>query len=480
LTAMTNQNPNCRTGRRVLEEAFESESFAFEEEGGFDALEQLELAQEFDELADEDEFGRPGGAAARVRSRAARPKSGPQRPKPSRAGALGRRARGGVEVVRPAGCVCPAHGTEYVRWVQSALNQLQGLRLPITGVMGAQTRAALRSFQQGKGLPADGIAGPDTEQALREARPGAPGAQPAEPQPGAAQDEGEVYEFETLDFESPASMPTLRRGARGSAVTDLQGRLAAAGFSPGTADGIFGSLTDAALRSFQHARGLRVDGIADPNTWGALLRSAPSVSSGGAPWPRPSTPSRLSGATWVAEFPGSKSIDSLAQPFRDNVARFVAALAKAGATCTISATLRPPERAYLMHYAWRIVKEGLSPTAVPPYPGVNIQWVHTDSKGTADLAASRAAADEMVRAYRLADKAALTSRHIEARAVDMTIVWSGNLVIPDGRSGVMKTIQSSPRNGGENRELWAVGASYGVIKLVKEPPDPPHWSDDGH
>jgi peptidoglycan hydrolase-like protein with peptidoglycan-binding domain len=55
---------------------------------------------------------------------------------------------------------------EYVRWVQQSLNRVKGLRLPVDGVMGLQTRSAVRSFQQQQGLPADGILGPRTERAL--------------------------------------------------------------------------------------------------------------------------------------------------------------------------------------------------------------------------------------------------------------------------------------------------------------------------
>ena len=95
--------------------------------------------------------------------------------------------------------------------------------------------------------------------------------------------DGELYEFETLELETPASMPTLRLGSRGSAVVDLQRRLAAAGFSAGAADGIFGSRTDAAVRLFQRARGLKADGVVGPLTWGALL-GTPT-----APQPAPGT-----------------------------------------------------------------------------------------------------------------------------------------------------------------------------------------------
>jgi hypothetical protein len=50
----------------------------------------------------------------------------------------------------------------------------------------------------------------------------------------------------------------------------LQQQLAAAGFNPGPIDGIFGARTASAVRAFQSARGLKVDGIAGPQTMGAL------------------------------------------------------------------------------------------------------------------------------------------------------------------------------------------------------------------
>jgi hypothetical protein len=63
--------------------------------------------------------------------------------------------------------------------------------------------------------------------------------------------------------------PTLKKGARGTAVQDLQNRLNANGASL-SVDGSFGPKTDAAVRAFQAARGLSVDGIVGPRTWGAL------------------------------------------------------------------------------------------------------------------------------------------------------------------------------------------------------------------
>lgn len=93
-----------------------------------------------------------------------------------------------------------------------------------------------------------------------------------------------------------AQQPTLHKGARGPAVADLQRRLAAAGFSPGPVDGIFGPRTEAAVRRFQAARGLVVDGWVGPQTWGALLgRTAPRPTPQPTPAPTPTpTPGPVS------------------------------------------------------------------------------------------------------------------------------------------------------------------------------------------
>ena len=73
-----------------------------------------------------------------------------------------------------------------------------------------------------------------------------------------------------------ASRPTLRRGAKGVAVRDLQMRLGAMGFSAGTADGVFGAMTESAVRSFQQSRGLGNHGIVTAPTWDALDAAGPA------------------------------------------------------------------------------------------------------------------------------------------------------------------------------------------------------------
>ena len=61
-----------------------------------------------------------------------------------------------------------------------------------------------------------------------------------------------------------------RRGDSGVVVVEVQQLLGQAGHSPGPIDGIFGSLTETAVRAFQTARGLLADGVVDQATRDAL------------------------------------------------------------------------------------------------------------------------------------------------------------------------------------------------------------------
>ena len=64
--------------------------------------------------------------------------------------------------------------------------------------------------------------------------------------------------------------PELQRGDEGQWVTVLQEELIRHGYALHH-DGIFGSVTEDAVRAFQAARGLTVDGIVGPKTWAALV-----------------------------------------------------------------------------------------------------------------------------------------------------------------------------------------------------------------
>jgi putative chitinase len=65
-------------------------------------------------------------------------------------------------------------------------------------------------------------------------------------------------------------MPTLQRGSSGPDVQALQQRLSDLGFDPNGIDGNFGPGTEKAVRAFQQAKGLGVDGRVGPNTLAAL------------------------------------------------------------------------------------------------------------------------------------------------------------------------------------------------------------------
>lgn len=66
----------------------------------------------------------------------------------------------------------------------------------------------------------------------------------------------------------------LKKGSTGAQVKTLQRLLKSLGYSIGWygVDGSFGNSTDSAVRKFQKAKGLVVDGIVGAKTWNALLK----------------------------------------------------------------------------------------------------------------------------------------------------------------------------------------------------------------
>ena len=70
------------------------------------------------------------------------------------------------------------------------------------------------------------------------------------------------------------NQPTLRMGDQGPAVREMQNLLNRIGFNTGGITGIFGPLTDTAVRSFQRDNNLDVTGVVNQSTWEAL-RNAP-------------------------------------------------------------------------------------------------------------------------------------------------------------------------------------------------------------
>jgi hypothetical protein len=226
-------------------------------------------------------------------------------------------------------------------------------------------------------------------------------------------------------------------------------------------DGRIGGFTIAAIRKFQTV----TFGIDSPN--GRVDPGGRTITALNAKAPR-----TLSGAKWwhanQAQFANSVQVADLHPDFRDKAARFINALRIAGAQVTVGSTRRNPARAYLMHYCWRLARGEISPGAVPYSPACAIGWDHDND------ALSRKAAAEMETLFALKFEPSLTSRHIEGKAVDMQVRWSGNITVKNAAGN--RIVLGAPANGADNRTLHDVGASYGVFKLLS---DPPHWSSDG-
>ncbi len=178
-----------------------------------------------------------------------------------------------------------------------------------------------------------------------------------------------------------------------------------------------------------------------------------------------------SGATWVSQYPTSTSTDDLADGFREKFLAFAGAMAEAGISVRITATYRPPERAYMMHYSWEIVQGNVDPSAVPALDGVDIDWVAGGVDG----------AQEMVDGYGIQNlhvPPALKSRHTQRLAVDTVLEWSGDISIA-AADGQRVDVKGAPRNA-THSTLIEVGKSYGAIHLHPASADPYHWSNDGH
>ncbi|MEH1938626.1 MAG: peptidoglycan-binding domain-containing protein [Nostoc sp.] len=86
-----------------------------------------------------------------------------------------------------------------------------------------------------------------------------------------SQSGGQVRAKATGRFQKFSSqpMPTLYFGSSGVAVRVLQRLLVANGYAV-KVDGIYGALTETAVKAFQNQQNLAVDGVAGQRTWQAL------------------------------------------------------------------------------------------------------------------------------------------------------------------------------------------------------------------
>lgn len=72
------------------------------------------------------------------------------------------------------------------------------------------------------------------------------------------------------EFAVAAEAAVLRQGSKGSEVKEVQRRLIQWGYLKGSADGVFGSATKAAVIAFQKKNGLTADGVVGAATYRAL------------------------------------------------------------------------------------------------------------------------------------------------------------------------------------------------------------------
>lgn len=79
----------------------------------------------------------------------------------------------------------------------------------------------------------------------------------------------------------------MHRGSKGEFVTELQNNLVALGYGPMAIDGVFGIVTERAVKKFQSASGLKADGWAGPRTLEAIGKAlkdketAPKIAAAG-------------------------------------------------------------------------------------------------------------------------------------------------------------------------------------------------------
>jgi len=150
--------------------------------------------------------------------------------------------------------------------MQEALNQLGYNTRGADGKFGPGTEEAVRAFQRDQKLNADGLAGHATLTRLYELA-GKTGSQPAAtPKPQAAESSSGSSDYATLRYKDT-----------GERVKKLQQTLKDQGYYNGTVDGSFRSGTYNAVKAFQKANKLYVDGVAGAKTLKLLWNPQPTA-----------------------------------------------------------------------------------------------------------------------------------------------------------------------------------------------------------
>lgn len=234
--------------------------------------------------------------------------------------------------------------------------------------------------------------------------------------------------------------------------------------------------------------------------------------------------------------------------FKDAVTDFLAAVKTAGANYTVDDTIRPAAKMMVTHavsclnfgcstcgdtcrldsetrkFSPRLDKQILAACkkaiSAPKNPWRQADYEEAASymktrtflvcnveKDEVDHEKTLANAKEVFADIGIKTKASLTSAHLSGSALDVAITWTGPINVPLGPKcptaetcsdtlpkadrdmikricwGGICTVPG-PSNGGVSTQMWAVGASYGVVHYRPSgsgtpPKDPPHWSVDG-
>lgn len=151
-----------------------------------------------------------------------------------------------------------------VRSLQQKLKNAGFYQAPITQVYDFDTEAAVRRFQKAAGIQVNGIADPTTLQTLQKWPKGSSSqlsklSNLSNPAPKLS-----TVNITTANKRRNPNL--LQKGDEGQAVKILQERLRIAGYYYGKSTGIFGPITEEAVKRFQQAYNLRVDGVVGPAT----------------------------------------------------------------------------------------------------------------------------------------------------------------------------------------------------------------------
>lgn len=150
--------------------------------------------------------------------------------------------------------------SDSVRTMQKALKSKGFYKGTVDGKFGQATRSAVYRYQKSIGVKADGKPGNKTLTALYEGT-------------------SAINEIINRKQEAikPKNPDTLCYGCEGARVKSLQKALKAAGYFKGSIDGKFGEMTELAVRKYQTARGMHVDGMAGKETLASLNRAQNKV-----------------------------------------------------------------------------------------------------------------------------------------------------------------------------------------------------------